>query len=182
MDTPADRVRKAAEAARRRKSQGEVDQAQEEMDRARQAAEAARPQEERDETRKQDAQAREQKSRHEMGQRAQRAGGKFLARAQEIRDQSGWNIHLSLRIEEEYSDPQFFLAVGQPKRGRRGMRAIPTADGQWQISIYRTIGVSAAVYLSDEHLEKSCDGLLESLMIEAGAALGAGDEDVGEQR
>jgi len=105
-------------------------------------------------------------------------GGKFLARAQEIRDQSGWKIHLFLRIEEEYSDPQFFLRIGQPRRGQRGVRAIPTGDGQWQISVYKTIGTpSSTVYHSDDHLEQSCDGLLEPLMIEAGAALGAGDEE-----
>jgi len=182
MDTPADRVRKAAEEARRKRSQDEVNRAQKEVNRARQAAEEARPREERDEAWKHDAQARVQKSRHDMGQGATRVGGKFLARAQEIRDKSGWNIHLALRIEEEYSDPQFFLAIGQPKRGRRGMRAIPTADGQWQVSTYKTVGTSSAVYHSDEHLEQSCDGLLEPLMIEAGAALGAGDEDAEEKR
>lgn len=182
MDTPADRVRKAAEEARRKKAQHEVDRAQHEVDRARQTAEEARPQEERDEARKHDTQARVQKSRHDMGQRAERAGGKFLVRAQEIRDQSRWNIHVSLTIEQEYSDPQFFLTIGQPKRGRRGMRAIPTADGQWQVSTYKTVGTSSTVYHSDEHLEQFCDGLLEPLMIEAGAALGAGDEDAGEER
>lgn len=182
MDTAADRVRKAAEEARRKQSQHEVDRAQHEVDRAHQAAEEARPQKEQDETKKQDAQARVQKGRHDMGQRATRLGGKFLARAQEIRDQSGWNIQVSLRIDEEYSDPQFFLAIGQPKRGRRGVRGIPTADGQWQVSNYKTIGTSSAVYHTDEHLEQSCDELLEPLMIEAGAALGAGDEEAGEER
>jgi hypothetical protein len=182
MDTAADRVRKAAEEGRRKKSQHEVDRAQHEVDRARQATEEARPQKEQDEARKQDAQALVQKGRDDMGQRAQKAGRRFLVRAQEIRDQSGWNIHLVLTIEEEYSDPQFFLTIGQPNRGRRGIRGIPTADGQWQVSTYKTIGTGSTVYHSDEHLEQSCDGLLEPLMIEAGAALGAGDEEAGEKR
>ncbi|HEV8340392.1 MAG TPA: hypothetical protein VGR25_12175 [bacterium] len=153
------------------------------MDRARRATEEARPQKEKDEAREHDAQVRVRKSREDLGQRAKSTGVKFLAKAQEIRDQSGWNIHLSLRIEEQYSDPQFFLRIGQPRRGQRGIRAIPTGDGQWQISMYRTIGSpSSAVYYDDDHLEQSRDALLEPLMIEAAAALGAGDEEAGEQR
>lgn len=176
MDTPGGRVRQAAEEAQRKKGQDEVD-------RARRAVEEARPQREKDEAREHDAQVRVRKSREDLGQRAKHTGGKFLTRAQEIRDQSGWNIHLFLRIEEEYTDPQFFLRIGQPRRGQRGIRAIPTGDGQWQISIYRTTGTpSSTVYHSDDHLEQSCDGLLEPLMIEAGAALGAGDEEAGEER
>jgi len=70
MDTPADRVRRAAEDAQRKKGQDEVD-------RTRRAAEEARPQKEKDEAREHDAQVRVRKNREDLGQRAKRTGGQI---------------------------------------------------------------------------------------------------------
>jgi len=155
MSTPGDRIRKAAEEARRRKEQ-------------------------------QDAKAREEeatreKLRQDLMRRADQMAHKFLAGAQEMRQQSGYSVHLHLeRHEPQKLDPGFLLTIGKPKRG---IRATLAQDGQWRVGVNSaTRGTRETRYHDDSHLEQARDELLELLMTEAAVAVAAEEEAPAEDR
>ena len=155
MSTPGDRIRKAVEEARRRKEQQDAKAGEEE--------------------------AKRERLRQDHTRRAGQMAHKFLTGAQEMRQQSGANVHLHLeRHGPEKLDPGFLLTIGKL---RRGIRATLAQDGQWRVGANSaTRGTSETRYHDDGHLEQARDELLESLMTEAAVALAAEEEEPAEDR
>lgn len=158
MSTPGERIRKAAEEAQRQKEQ-QTAQAQAEEAKRRQTVK-------------------------ELERRAGAMGQEFLNGAREMRQQSGKNVHLFLKPHDtDKMEAGFFLAVGRPKRGLRGIRAVPMQGGQWKVDIQSVAaGTKSTAYGTDEHLAQSRDEILEPPMTEAAQALGAEEEKPAAER
>ncbi len=156
MDTPGDRIRKAGEQAQQMK-QREIAATSEQ----------------------------EAKRQRELRERVRRAGEvaqRFLTVAREMRDQSGWNIYLSLEQHDpEKLDPGFYLTIGRQQRGIRG--TLPEGGRQWKVAAHGIAsGTRSTVYNGDDDVREAAAQGIEPLMIEAAAALGAQEEEPGQDR
>ena len=156
MDTPGDRIRKAAEQAQQLKQRESAATSEQEANRQRELRERVR----------------------RAGEVAQR----FLAVAREMRDQSGWNIYLSLEQHDpEQLYPGFYLTVGRQQRGIRV--TLPEGGRQWKVTAHGIAsGTRSTVYNGDDEVREAAAQWIEPLMIEAGAALGAEEEEPGRNR
>ena len=156
MDTPGDRIRKAAEQAQQLKQRESAATSEQEAKRLR-----------------------------ELRERMLRAGEvaqRFLTVAQKMRDDSGWNIYLSLEQHDpDKLDPGFYLTVGRQQRGIRV--TLPEGGRQWKVAARGTAsGTRSTVYSGHDEVLEAAAQWIEPLMIEAGAALGAEEEEPGRSR
>ncbi|MGH2405314.1 MAG: hypothetical protein ACRDGN_12775 [bacterium] len=157
MSTPEDRIRKAVEAARQLKADADAKV---------QAEQAAR-----------EAQLKQ------LWQRADALGQKARVRARELADAGRIRVHILLerRRDPEDTEPAFLLNIGKPAKGKRGIRAVPLADGQWRVQVFSD-GTQTRPFPDDATFQKSIDDIIEPLVTDAAVAVAKGEEPPGEIR
>jgi len=157
MSTPEDRIKKAVEAARQSKA---------EIDARLQAEESAR-----------------EALLKQLWQRAEALGQKARVRALQMAEAGRIRVHILLerRRDREDMEPAFLLNIGRPAKGKRGIRAVPQADGQWRVHVFGN-GAEIYPFPNDAAFDKNIDEVLEPLVTEAAVAVAKGEEPPGEIR
>lgn len=122
-----------------------------------------------------DAKARREEAAREhslklLWQRAGTLGEKCKVRARRMADASERLVYVFLEMHKgEAMDPGFFLSIGRPTRGMRGIRLVPKGDG-WEVTIHDG-GTQSRTFQDDAHFEGKLDEILEPLVTAAALAV-----------
>jgi len=151
-------------------------------DRIRQAAEQAQQLKQREIAATTEQEAKRLRDLRERMRRTADVAQRFLTVAQKMRDDSKWNIYLSLEQHDpDKFDAGFYLTIGRQQRGIRV--TLPEGGRQWKLAAHGIAsGTRSTTYSADDEVREAAAQWIEPLMIEAGAALGAEEEQPGRDR
>lgn len=115
-----------------------------------------------------------------IARRVRTVGERYLVKAQGLRDKARRRIFL--RLDTAQTSDSFWLDVGKPRDGRRGMQARLAGD-VWRVQIHRRLGGDGEkVYRDDAEFERASDELLRPLMKEAIEGLINENEEMSSER